>query len=175
MNSGDDCVTFLWTDELAAGTRRVLFEWGNDPFQSSTWGLQWRDKDHHLLIYENSELGSHVGLVREVVRVGGKRVAVAGLGNVITVPEFQKRGLAKRGISEAIRMAAEEWNVGHGLLFCFPHLRSFYEGLGWVAREDRVWVLQPGGRISLPIFSMVQAWKGEEWPCGEIEVEGLPW
>jgi len=70
---------------------------------------------------------------------------------------------------------AGEWHLGHGRLFCFPHLRAFYERLGWVTRKEAVWVSQPGGRISLPAFSMVQAWNGEECPSGEIDIEGLPW
>ncbi len=97
-NNGDDSIEFIRTDELSGEVRRLLFEWDADPFQSRLWGLTWRAKDHHILIYQRDQLVSHVGLVRETVRVGSRRVPVGGLGDVITVPEVQGFGFAGKAL-----------------------------------------------------------------------------
>ena len=168
-------VEYVYTDELPGDLRRALFEWDADPFQAKSWGLTWRPKEHHILLYEGDRPVSHVGLVREIVGVGEQRIPIGGIGDVITVPEFQGRGLAQKGIAEAVRVTMQDWGLKHGLLFCFPQLRTFYESLGWAARREPVWVSQPNGRMALPNLSMVKSWEGGEWPSGEIEIEGFPW
>ncbi len=161
-------------DALSSDLRRALFEWSDDPFQSKAWGLTWRPKEHHVLLYEEDRAVAHVGLVRATVLVGGVPLAVGGLGQVVTLPEFQGRGFGKACIQEAERVLREEWGLRHGLLFCFPRLKAFYEALGWVARREPVWISQPQGRVAFPEFSMAREW-GLEWPEGEIEVGGMPW
>jgi hypothetical protein len=166
---------YIQTDELSDEVRRILFQWTSDPFQSKAWGITWRPMDHHILVYEDNQPVSHVGLVRETVSVGSEQLAVGGLGKVITIPGFRGRGLAQLGINAAVRILIQEWNLKHGLLFCFPPLKAFYESLGWTTWKEAVWVSQPQGRIALPFLSMVQAWDGAEWPSGEIEIQTSPW
>ena len=56
---------YIQTDELSDEVRRILFQSTSDPFQSKAWGITWRPMDHHILIYEDNQPVSHVGLVRE--------------------------------------------------------------------------------------------------------------
>jgi predicted GNAT family N-acyltransferase len=166
---------FLQKAQLSEDEHRALFQWEEDPFRSLASGLTWRPTTHHVLIYEGDQPVSHVGLIRDTVRIGDQQIAVGGLGGVITVPAFQGQGAAQRAIEESIRMMHEDWHLNHWMLFCFPHRKSYYERLGWVARTDAVWISQPQGRVTIPASSMVMAANGHAWPEGEIEIDGLPW
>jgi GNAT superfamily N-acetyltransferase len=165
---------YVRTDSLPEEARDALFGWSKDPFQSKASGIAWRPKDHHITMYDGDRAVSHVGLVRAAVSVGGTPLEVGGLGQVVTVPEFQGRGLARKCIVEAVRVLVDEWKLNYGMLFCFSRLKPFYEDLGWRARTGRVWVQQPQGRVMFPVFSMVEQWGGN-WPPGDIEISGFPW
>ncbi len=168
-------VEFLRMRELTEETRRILFDWAADPFCAREWGLTWRPKTDHLLVQCAGLPASHVGLIREVVYVNGVEVEIGGLGDVITVPEFQRRGLSQQAIGKALEIIWDEWELKFAMLFCFPALRSFYERMGWTVIEAPVSVAQPSGRIRMPAFTLAACRHGEAWPAGEVEVKGLPW
>ena len=100
---------------------------------------------------------------------------LAEYGDVITVPEFQGRGFAALAIQKAIEIIWNEWDLTFAMLFCFPPKLSFYERLGWIAIEAPVWVEQTSGEQRIPIVSMFLSRRGESWPSGEVEIDGLPW
>src|SRR3954471_8822142 len=95
---------FVHKAQLSEEEQRALFQWDKDPFRSLSSGLTWRPTTHHVLIYEGDQPISHVGLIRDAVRVQDQLIPVGGLGGVITVPAFQVQGAAQKAIEESIRM-----------------------------------------------------------------------
>ena len=171
----NDELAYRFTEQLSEEERRTLFGWDPDPFRAKAWGLTWRMPTFHVLICSGDQPVSHVGLIRDVVQVGGERIPVGGLGGVVTIPGFQGRGLAQRGLARALQVFAEEWALRHALLFCFPPLLGFYEGLGWQRWTEPVWVAQPEGEIQMPVHTLARSWDGGHWPAGEMKIGGLPW
>src|SRR5918998_1117131 len=99
------------SEMLTEGERRTLFEWGEKIFGVEDLQYRWRPKDLHFLMEEDGRLVSHVGLLRHAVSAGGRRVDVAGVGGVVTVPEAQGRGYAQRGMRHAAEFFCREWGV----------------------------------------------------------------
>jgi GNAT superfamily N-acetyltransferase len=136
---------------------------------------RWRPKDFHLVLEEGGRPLGHVGLVRHTVSVGGRPVAVGGVGGVVTVPEAQGRGLAQRGMRHAAEFMRHEWGVDFGLLFCRDALVPFYERLGWQLVTEPVEVEQPDGPVVSSLNVMVLPTDGRGWPGGPVVLHSFPW
>lgn len=160
---------------LTEAESRKLFGWGEDLFNVQQLSLRWRPKDPRFLLYDSGELVSHAGILKHVVIVSGEPVPVAGLGGVVTVPDAQRKGFARRLVQHAMRFAESEWKVDAGLLFCRPQMVAYYESLGWQIVEAPVMIEQPGGRIASPLSVMVLAFGRMVWPTGSVELQSLPW
>ena len=163
------------TEALTDEEKQRLFGWGEDIFGVASLQLRWRPKDLHFLLYSNHEPVSHVGVLKHVVRVNGEPVTVGGVGGVVTVPEAQKQGLARRLMQHAARFFASEWKVDAGLLFCLPNLGSYYEALGWQGTNSSVTIEQPGGQLVSPLRVMVLPLMERRWSDESIELQSLPW
>ena len=155
--------------------KQRLFGWGENIFGVGTFKLTWRPKDLHFLLYSDGEPVSHVGVLKHVVSVNGEPASVGGVGGVVTVPEAQKKGLARRLMRHAAKFLEQEWEVDAGLLFCLPKLLAYYEALGWQEVETSVLIEQPSGKIVSPLRVMVLPLVGEGWSSGSIELGSLPW
>jgi Acetyltransferase (GNAT) domain len=68
------------------------------------------------------------------------------VGGVVTVPEAQKKGLARRLMQHTAEFFEREWKVDAGLLFCLPKLTAYYEALGWQEVESPVLIEQPSDK-----------------------------
>jgi hypothetical protein len=91
------------------------------------------------------------------------------MGDVITIPDFQGRGLAEMAIQKALEIFWNEWGLVYAMLFCFPPVRSFYERMGWTVIEAPVWVPQPSGKIQIPVVSLGLPDKSKLSDClGEV-------
>jgi aminoglycoside 2'-N-acetyltransferase I len=163
------------TDALTDEVKQRLFGWGENIFGVEAHKLRWRPKDLHFLLCLDGEPVSHVGILKHVVSLDGKPVTVAGVGGVVTVPEAQKKGFARRLMQHAARFLESEWKVDAGLLFCRPELTAYYAALGWQAVEGSVLVEQPAGKIISPLNVMALPMGGKRWAPGSIELQSLPW
>ena len=156
--------------------KRTLFEWGENIFGVEDALLQWRPKDFHFILEAEGRAASHVGVLKHTVSAGGEAVVVGGVGGVVTVPEMQGRGLARRGMRHAAAFMCEELGVEFGLLFCLDRLVGFYESLGWQLVPERAEVEQESGPIVAPFNIMVLPCGGaREWPAGEVRLNSRPW
>lgn len=157
--------------------KRVLFEWGQNIFGVQDALLQWRPKDFHFIVEVGGRAAAHVGVLKHTVSAGGTPVVVGGVGGVVTVPEMQGKGLARRGMRHAAAFMCEELGVEFGLLFCLDRLVGFYESLGWRVVPERTEIEQPSGPIPAPFNVMVLPCgdAGRAWPAGEIKLNSLPW
>lgn len=154
---------------------QILFGWGENIFGVAAHQLRWRPKDLHFVLYSDGQPVSHAGVLRRVVRVNGEPVTVGGIGGVVTVPEAQRKGFARRLMQHSARFIEREWKVDAGLLFCLPPMVAYYEALGWQALEMDVLIDQPSGRVAAPMRVMVLPFGERPWPPGTVELESFPW
>lgn len=163
------------TERFADEEKRLLFGWGEDIFGVSSLNLRWRPKQLHFLLRLDGKAVSHVGLLRHEVSVAGESMTVGGIGGVVTLPEAQGRGFARRLMKRAMEVAERDSQVDAGLLFCLERLVPYYEALGWQLVNDRVLIEQPNGKIGSPLKVMVLPCGGFVWPVGEVELNSFPW
>ena len=162
-------------DTLDAIAKQQLFDWGDDIFGVQILNLQWRPKDLHFLLYNDGKLASHAGILKHIIRVTDEPIVVAGLGGVVTLPEAQRRGFARRLVQQCMSVMESEWKVEAGLLFCLPRMVRYYESLAWQVLESSVMIEQPRGKIVSPLRVMVLPFGGMNWPPGTVELQSLPW
>lgn len=163
------------SDTITDEERERLFNWGENIFGIEAHALSWRGKDLHFFMDVDGEPLSHASLLKHEIQVGGRAVMVAGLGGVVTRPEAQGRGYARRLVEHAAEFFAREWKVEAGLLFCLPRMVSYYAALGWQSIKEPVLIEQPSGQIEAPLPAMVLPCEGHEWPAGRVELRSLPW
>jgi hypothetical protein len=164
-------VTETFTDD----DRHHLAGWGENVFGTLDVPLEWRSRDCHIMLYDDSYLASHVGLLKQTITVGGRPVVVGGVGAVITVLDRQGRGFARAAMRFAHDYMCDQLGVEFGMLFCFERLVPFYEPLGWRRLDVPVWVDQPSGPVEMPMVTMVRPCGQAVWPPGPVELGSLPW
>jgi predicted acetyltransferase len=76
-------------------------------------------------------LVSHVEIVEPDAYVGQEAVRLGGIGGVLTLPGWHRRGLVQAGLQKAQAFMCEELNVDFGLLMCDQEMVPFYSKLGW--------------------------------------------
>jgi GNAT superfamily N-acetyltransferase len=165
-------------EELPEEDCRFIEEWINEIFAEDRQSIQWAEREWHLILRVDGEFVSHVNLVRREGLVGDQTVILGGIGDVITLPRWRRKGYAHQLLREAHRFMEEELGVEYGLLISDPDNANFYTQLGWQAINERLWFDQPSGRSSIPPIPgavMVLPLGGRVWPEGEIDLCGLPW
>ncbi len=162
----------MLTDE----EKRVLYEWGENIFGVEAHKLRWRSKDLHFLLYSDDKPLCHVGILKHVISLNGEPATVAGVGGVVTVPEAQGKGHARRLMQHAAEYFEHKWNVDAGLLFCRTELLAYYEALGWHEVVDGpVTIQQPDGEMLSPLRVMVLPLKELSWTSANINLQSFPW
>jgi GNAT superfamily N-acetyltransferase len=160
---------------LPDAERQALYGWGEDIFGMSPYNLQWRTKDRHFVLYEDGVPRANASVLRHEVVLDGRPMAVGGLGGVVTVPEAQRRGLAKLVVGRATEFLRDDLKTAFGLLFCLPRRVPLYRSLGWQVVEPGVLIDQPGGKIPSPMPVMILPFENEPWPAERVDLDSLPW
>ena len=155
--------------------RERLFNWGENIFGVTSFTLTWRPKDEHFFMDVDNVPVSHASLLKHEIEVDRRSLLVAGLGGVVTIPEAQHRGYARRLVKHASEFFEREWKVEAGLLFCLERMVPYYASLGWQLLEETVMIEQPSGHIRAPLPVMVLPCGGRTWPAGEVRLQSLPW
>jgi GNAT superfamily N-acetyltransferase len=162
-------------ESLSDAETQVLFGWGENIFGVLAHQLEWRPKELHFVLHSDGQPVSHAGVLRHVVKVNGNPVTVGGVGGVVTVPEAQRKGFARRLMQHAAKFLHWEWKVDAGLLFCLPSMVAYYGNLGWLELKDEVLIEQQNGRIVSTLKVMVLPLRESSWPSGTVELQSLPW
>jgi len=144
-----------------------------------------RPADEDLWFTVGDGSGKLVGSVRLVHRRigtnGGERV-VGGIANVCSHPDVRGRGAARAALRAAQDYIAGGGQIDYGMLFCGPTVRGFYAKLGWHEIDNGLVYIDPAGRrqTSEPDSTgctMLLAGRQtvEQWPEGEIDLNGPDW
>lgn len=123
---------------------------------------------------------AHVGIVEREIQILGSddRLRVAGIQNVLVLPEHRKTGLFRQVMTAAMDEASRR-ELDVGLLFCLPDLVEKYARLGWRLLEPRnvIRIDENGQAQSLPSknLTMVHPLRRADLPPGDIHLQGNDW
>ncbi|MEP2102353.1 MAG: GNAT family N-acetyltransferase [Parasphingorhabdus sp.] len=139
-------------------------------------GIEWSYAQRRVLLYADNAVRAVAGIHEREVLCDGHKTAVAGIGGVMTEPEFQGQGYGKQVMLHLMDLLRTEANCAFGLLFCEDHNTAFYDKLGWTPFEGDLVVEQYGksgpfafrNTMVLPISKPAQI-------KGHIDLCGLPW
>jgi len=150
--------------------------WPPETVATLPWGhLATAHADRRVLVTDDGELVSHVGLFDRICDWGGRSVRVGGIGGVATSAQHRGRGYASAGMKRAAEVLLRDHDADFAMLFCEDHNLAFYRGLGWRSFSGTVFADQPAGRIQHHVitplvYDMRLAPRG-----GLIDLRGLPW
>jgi aminoglycoside 2'-N-acetyltransferase I len=150
--------------------------WPPETVATLPWGhLATAHADRRVLVTQDRELVSHIGLFIRACDWGDCSVRIGGIGGVATSARHRGRGFASAGMKRAIDVLRRDHDADFGMLFCEDHNIAFYRGLGWQPFSGTVFADQPTGRIQHTVVApMVYAMR--LWPRGGlIDLRGLPW
>jgi GNAT superfamily N-acetyltransferase len=118
---------------------------------------------------------TQVGVLQRTITVNQKPLLIAGVGFLITEPEYRGQGFAAVIIEEAMAFVRNKLGLPFGLLTCKPRLETLYSSMGWRTVTAPNTFAQPTGNRSCGGLIMVKERGGKTWPEGKIDFGGLPW
>lgn len=155
------------------GLRNELEAWFADEFGQAPW--EWAAPDHYLRVYSGDALAARLGVVERTVSVADASIRVGGVTGVVTCQQWRGQGAARSLLSAACAFFRTQCTVPFGFLLCRPELRSLYEKSGWRIVPGAVRFAQPTGPAKYPHLAMVLRFGEEDWPIGDVDLQGLPW
>jgi aminoglycoside 2'-N-acetyltransferase I len=157
------------TPELADFIRRANDrEFGDD---SMVYAIpHW-----YMLGFLRDEPVVQIGVLQRTVTVDQKPLLIAGVGFLITKPEYRGRGFATVIMEEAMAFIRNKLGLPFGLLTCKTRLETLYSGMGWRTVNGPNIFTQPTGNRSCGGLIMIKECGGILWPEGKLDLCGLPW
>ncbi|HVA78597.1 MAG TPA: GNAT family N-acetyltransferase [Candidatus Binataceae bacterium] len=147
-----------WTDEVFG---RIAYEWAP---------AQW-----YATARVEGVLAGSLKVVSREITAAEERVRVAGIGNVVTKPEYGKRGVATAMLRAAQDLMRTTLGAEFGLLICRHQVAPVYEKAGWIHVDGPTRFSQPSGIVTYPLDTMVVKLTAREWPGAPIDLCGPPW
>jgi GNAT superfamily N-acetyltransferase len=158
-----------------AEDKNDLAEGEEDPSQTRPYKLQWRPTDTHVFLSARGKRQCHVGIVEQIIEIGGTPTRIAGIGGVLARKESRGCGYGRLTMEAAEDFARREMGVEFILLFCRPVVKRWYDLLGWANVCDAVWADQPEGEVRIPLVAMTKSLGTNPWPQGEVHLRSRPW
>ncbi|MHC4563123.1 MAG: GNAT family N-acetyltransferase [Planctomycetota bacterium] len=154
---------------------------GTPEFPTQRWWHTPVDENERWLgaRVDGELIGSVRLLFRTIITTGGER-AIGGIGNVCSHPDHRGQGAAAACMQAAGQEIARE--ADFGILFCGEPVRTFYERLGWQVVDNELYV-RPAGAAGERVrstghgYAMIRPGRlpVEQWPTGEIDLNGPDW
>jgi aminoglycoside 2'-N-acetyltransferase I len=141
-------------NEIPQQLREELERWEEEQFGHLPW--QWSRAEWYAIArVDSGHLAGKLEIVKRTLSVGGERAKVAGVGGVVTRPEFRRQGVAAAMLTEAARLMREELLVEFGLLLCQRAVAPVYPKSGWVRVDGPTIFWQPSGVVTYPYNTMI--------------------
>ena len=136
----------------------------------------WAKPDWTAYAFVGESLVSFLNLVERTALFDDKKTKLVGINNVITLPQWRKRGFSTLAMNEASAFIFKKLEAAYGLLLCATPLVPFYEGLGWQLMQCPLYFDQPNGKVKWESNVMILPKKGQEKiKTDQIDLCGLPW
>jgi aminoglycoside 2'-N-acetyltransferase I len=158
---------------LSPNQREEIAQWFQKEFGHIPY--QWAKPNWYVLTLSEDKLISCLGILERVVAVDGQPIQLAGIGSVMTHPEWRGRGIASALLEKTAAFIRGDLGVQFGLLLCRKEVVPLYAKLGWKLVEGPTIFDQPTGKMTYPRLTMVLPCGEKEWPTGPIDLCGLPW
>ena len=139
-------------------------------------GIEWAQPQRRVLLYVGDSVRAVAGIHEREILCDGQKLNVAGVGGVMTDPNFQGEGFGKKVMLHLIALLQTEARCEFGLLFCEDHNVDFYRKLGWTLFDGDL-VVEQGGKtcpFSFPNV-MILSLNGPARVTGSLDLCGLPW
>jgi len=138
--------------------------------------VAWASPQWSVLVWDEDELVSRVGLIRREINSNGETKTIGGIGGVMTHPQRQGKGYASEALRETVRIFHDEWQVAYALLFYGSRVNEFYKRLQWQLFEGQIFVQQPKGKIEFTVNKAMVLDVKESAPLtGTLDLNGWPW
>lgn len=139
-------------------------------------GIEWAHAQRRVLLYLDDVLRAVAGIHEREVLCDGQKMRVAGIGGVMTEPEFQGRGHGRQVMLQVMELLRTEAECAFGLLFCEDHNVGFYSKLGWTLFEGDMVVEQHGKTGPFSFRNVMVLPLAEPIPVvSKLDLCGLPW
>jgi GNAT superfamily N-acetyltransferase len=137
----------------------------------------WAAPEWSVMIKADQRVVGHAGILYRVVLVDGQRVAVGGIGSVMTLPAWRGRGYARAALTKAQAFIAMWLWAPFALVICPRAEAAFYRRVGWQIVDVPITCAQPGGPVTLSneVVAFLPCQGDTRWPSGPIDLCGAPW
>lgn len=160
-------------DEIGPELKGELKRWTDEVFGYIAY--QWAPAEWFATARIGGVLVGSLKIVTREMTAADERVRVAGIGNVVTKPEYGKRGVATAMLRASEDLMRTKLGAEFGLLICRRKVAPVYEKAGWIHVDGPTRFWQPSGIVTYPQDTMVLKLTTREWPGGPIDLCGLPW
>ncbi|MEH6701353.1 GNAT family N-acetyltransferase [Parasphingorhabdus sp.] len=139
-------------------------------------GLEWAQPQRRVLLYVEDSVRAVAGIHEREILCDGEKLHVAGVGGVMTDPEFQGGGFGKQVMHRLVTLLRTEARCAFGLLFCEDHNVEFYRKLGWTLFDGDMVAEQRGksGPFSFPNVMVLPLGESAN-AIGNLDLCGPPW
>jgi GNAT superfamily N-acetyltransferase len=163
---------------LTSALKRTLYRWGPDIFgvaDMDTSGLTWRSYATGFLLTVDGAPASYFRALTHVCDVDGRPVTVGGLGGLVTLPEYQRRGYGSRLVRAVLVALRDRWHVDAALAFCLDTRLAFYRSLGAEVIPGRVTILATDGPRQAPFHTLWWPFRAGLWPVTTVNLRSPLW
>ena len=141
------------------------------------------DDDLWFTVQLKGKLIGSTRVVHRRIKAPTGEFTVAGIGNVCAHPKDAAGiGAGRKSLKAVQKYITEAGTVDFGLLFCGERLRTYYGYFGWQLIENQIFRTDAeGNRLAeRPADSeLAMIYPGrltvDQWPDGEIDLNGRDW
>jgi GNAT superfamily N-acetyltransferase len=140
-------------------------------------GVKWADPGWDICVRDDTRrLIAHAGILERDVLLDHEPARIAGIAEMLTHPEFRRRGYGAAALREAARFMRDELQTPFALLTC-PHTAiPFYSALGWQRFNGSVIAEVEGGMGAFAESAwMVLPVTAGAPNDGVLDLQGIPW
>ena len=140
-------------------------------------GVTWDDPSWDICVRDDTgRLISHAGILERDALLDGEPIRIAGIAEMLTHPEFRRRGYGAAALREAASFMREELRAPFALLTCPLSAIQFYSALGWQRFNGTVIAEVEGGMGAFAESAwMVLPVAGDAPTNGVLDLQGIPW
>lgn len=144
MQDATPVVRALEESELDAALDLIAAQWPEIPRSCQERMVRhdpWRSQQRSFGAFADGRLVAHARFHHRPVRVGRARLRMVGVCEVVTGPDYRRRGFGHQVLKAALRWMRE---TRQHFTMLYTGVHPFYAALGWeVARETMYYVPSP--------------------------------